>query len=264
MKEIYASASLVIVWLGAATPATDVAMEIFNACEEIGASLDMTARYEYCLYGMQGQDLVEQSPQDRDLLESECLQSIFLAVQHLMIRKWWYRAWVLQEFCLGREVYFACRSKKLSLAIFDNVIMILKTIDNLLSAHLLHSAELLARAPNQGKTIYTGTMDVKHAIDFLRQRLYHQHSFEKKKRSLLDLLVKFYVKVQPRAILRSTDPRDKIYGLLGIASDAEQLKIVPDYSKGIKEVYTEAAKRILSLGKLELLQYVHPQNPVVS
>ena len=61
--------------------------------------------------------------------------------------------------------------------------------------------------------------------------------------------------------MRSTDPRDRTYGLLGIGSDAEQLKIAPDYSKSITEVYTEAATEILSPGKLELLQYVHPQNP---
>ena len=103
--------------------------------------------------------------------------------------------------------------------------------------------------------------DVNHATAFLRQRSFYQHNLDQKKRSLLDLLATFYVNVQPRAILRSTDPRDKIYGLLGLASDAKQLKIAPDYSKSITEAYTEAAAKILSLGKLQLLQYVHPQNP---
>ena len=40
----------VIVWLGAATPATNVAMDMFKAFDEKGASLDMTARYTYRSY----------------------------------------------------------------------------------------------------------------------------------------------------------------------------------------------------------------------
>ena len=152
----------------------------------------------------------------------------------------------------------------MSLAPFDNVIMTLDIINNLSFAHVLQTTEQCFTASNQDKpnlfSEKAGKRDVKHATNFLRQRLYHQHSLEEK-RSLLDLLVTFYVNVRRRDILRSTDPRDKIYGLLGIASDAEQLKIVPGYTKSITEAYTEAATQILSLGKLELLQYVHPQNP---
>lgn len=265
MKEIYASASSVIVWLGAATPATDIAMDMFNACEENGASLNMTASHTYRVYDKQRQDLVERSQQFKEFIESDGIPSFFMAVQHLMIREWWYRTWVLQEFCVGREVTLACGSKKLGLALFDKVSMTFDTVDNVSSAHFLHTAEQWLTASDQDKpkrlSEKAGTRDVKHAIDFLRLRLYHQRSLEEKKRSLLDLVVTFYVNVRPRAILRSTDPRDKIYGLLAIASDAEQLKIVPDYLKSIEEVYTEAATRILSLGKLELLQFVHPQNP---
>jgi hypothetical protein len=40
--------------------------------------------------------------------------------------------------------------------------------------------------------------------------------------------------------------RDKIYGLLGIASDAAELGIVPDYSKTAKEVFEEAARALIA------------------
>ena len=265
MKEIYASASLVIVWLGAATRATDIAMDMFNMFDEEEASLDMTGGYTYRSYDKRRRDLIERDPQFNNFIESEGISVMFSAVQHLMIREWWYRAWVLQEFCVGRKVNFACGSKRLSLALFDNMIMTLNVIENISTSHVLHIEGQWLGASNQNKpkslSEKADMTYVKHAIDFLRQRLFHQHSLDQKKRSLLDLLVTFYVNLRPRAILRSTDPRDKIYGLLGIASDAEQLKIAPDYSKSITEAYTEAATKILSLGKLELLQYVHPQNP---
>lgn len=112
MKEIYASASLVIVWLGAATPVTDVTIDMFKALGENGARLDMTARYAYRSYDKQRQDLVERSQLFKNLLESDSIPSMFVAVQHLLIRQWWYRAWVLQDFCIGREIVFACGSRR--------------------------------------------------------------------------------------------------------------------------------------------------------
>ena len=265
MKEIYASASLVVVWLGAATPATDVAMDMFNAYHQKGPSLDLTAMHTYRFRDEQRQELVEH-PQFKNFIESDGIPSLVMIVEFLLIREWWYRAWVLQEFCVGQELYFACGSKKLRLAIFDNTIMSLKTFFKIWSAHVLYNPEQWITTSNKDKSKRLskteGAPEVEHAMNFLKQRLYHQHSLEKKKnRSLLDLLVTFYVNVRPRSQLRSTDPRDKIYSLLGIASNAEQLKIVPNYSKSVEEVYTDAAAKILSLGKLELLHYVHPQNP---
>ena len=265
MKEIYASASLVIVWLGAATPATDVAMDMFNAYYAKGPSLDLTARHTYRFRDEQRQELVE-DPKFKNFIESDGIPSLLMVMQFLLVREWWYRAWVLQEFCVGQEVYFACGNKNLRLAIFDNTIMSFKTFLNIWSAHVLYTPEQWFTTSNKDKSKRLskteGATEVEHAMNFLKQRLYHQHSLEhKKNRSLLDLLVTFYVNVRPRSQLRSTNPRDKIYSLLGIASDAEQLKIVPDYSKSVEEVYTDAAGKILSLGKLELLHYVHPQNP---
>ena len=169
---------------------------------------------------------------------------------------------MVQEFWVGQEVNFACGNKRLSLALFDEGIMSLNVVENFSNSYALHTEgqELSFSNHNaQKKSRKKADMtDVNHAIAFLRQRSFYQHNLDQKKRSLLDLLVTFCVNVQPRAILRSTDPRDKIYGLLGLASNAEQLKIAPDYSKSITEAYTEAAAKILSLGKLELLQYVHP------
>src|SRR5204862_6555337 len=42
-----------------------------------------------------------------------------------------------------------------------------------------------------------------------------------------------------------SDPRDKIYSILGFANDAPQLGIYPDYSRASHEVYTDVAARLL-------------------
>lgn len=54
---------------------------------------------------------------------------------------------------------------------------------------------------------------------------------------------------------RATNPRDLIYALLGISSDAEELGIEIDYSKSVQEVFTETAAAIIRTGLIEVLTY---------
>jgi hypothetical protein len=59
---------------------------------------------------------------------------------------------------------------------------------------------------------------------------------------------------------QSTDPRDKIYGMLGLLPGV--IKIYPDYSKSVKEVYTEAALQLISYAnELDLLLQACSSNP---
>jgi hypothetical protein len=48
---------------------------------------------------------------------------------------------------------------------------------------------------------------------------------------------------------RATDPRDKIYGLLGLAADVEDGDIVPDYHKSAEQVYLDFAHFIITKRK---------------
>jgi hypothetical protein len=54
---------------------------------------------------------------------------------------------------------------------------------------------------------------------------------------------------------KATDPRDKIFALLGISKDAEDLTkagLIPDYSKSCDEVYTMAARAVIQTGNVDL------------
>ncbi|KIM93760.1 hypothetical protein OIDMADRAFT_61399 [Oidiodendron maius Zn] len=55
--------------------------------------------------------------------------------------------------------------------------------------------------------------------------------------------------------LQATDPKDRIYVLLGISEDAELLGITPDYSVGrtVEELYIDVAKALLKQGHMEIL-----------
>jgi hypothetical protein len=54
-----------------------------------------------------------------------------------------------------------------------------------------------------------------------------------------------------------TDPRDKIYGLLSVASDLDKLKIEPNYSNSVKDVYIDVTHRLINtMGSLKVLGFV--------
>jgi hypothetical protein len=52
------------------------------------------------------------------------------------------------------------------------------------------------------------------------------------------------------------DPRDRIYAILGLASDVDALGIVRDYSKTAEEVFIDAAVRLLQANSVDLLNLV--------
>ena len=50
-----------------------------------------------------------------------------------------------------------------------------------------------------------------------------------------------------RSDRQASDPRDRIYGLLGLSSDCHDLGIIPDYSKGVVETCTSGVKSLITL-----------------
>lgn len=44
----------------------------------------------------------------------------------------------------------------------------------------------------------------------------------------------------------ATDPRDKVFALLGLAHECDRMEIVPDYSKNLEQIYAELAVYLIS------------------
>ena len=63
-------------------------------------------------------------------------------------------------------------------------------------------------------------------------RIRHIHDEDDVETSLMSLLIMAGTR-------QATDPRDKVYALLGIAKDVNHSLLVPDYSKSISQVYKQ-------------------------
>jgi hypothetical protein len=57
--------------------------------------------------------------------------------------------------------------------------------------------------------------------------------------------------------LQFTDPRDRVFGLLGMASDTAALQIQVDYSVPWQAVYADAIKRIIHSGDVDILHDIY-------
>jgi len=45
--------------------------------------------------------------------------------------------------------------------------------------------------------------------------------------------------------MKATDPRDKIFGLLGIANDGDEMELIADYTKSTRCVYEDVTWQFL-------------------
>ena len=79
--------------------------------------------------------------------------------------------------------------------------------------------------------------------------LCQSHLVEEPQRGLLHLMQSF-------SLNRATDPRDKVYALLGLAMDSHSESIIPNYESPVSVVYAESVKDIIIReGNLQVLSY---------
>jgi hypothetical protein len=58
-------------------------------------------------------------------------------------------------------------------------------------------------------------------------------------------------------ILHSRNPRDHVYGLLGIQSSEKAVHIPIDYTKSVQDVYTDCTRRLIDHdGNLRVLEFI--------
>jgi hypothetical protein len=136
-----------------------------------------------------------------------------IAVCNLLQRSWWHRVWTVQESILGRSLLFYCGHRQISAnALFAVSRSYLKHYKSCCYTHdtVLRKFEFLR------------PMDTLRGLE--AGRLHRNlHKFQ-------DLIAAYRYR-------RCADPRDKIYGLLGLASGQEVNLIAPDYSIPAPRVY---------------------------
>ncbi|KAI9738701.1 MAG: hypothetical protein M1834_008206 [Cirrosporium novae-zelandiae] len=152
------------------------------------------------------------------------------ALDALYWRPWFTRIWVIQEIAVARSAIFLCGDYAIP------------------SGDLILSAQIL---DNRGVGILTGTEPREVTNMALAINAFHFYKWD---------LSSYLVSARSS---ESTDPRDKIYGILGLAIDKDNTAFDPDYSKLVATIYRDVAVACIQKAKsLDILNSV--QDPLIS
>jgi hypothetical protein len=239
MRDIYQTAVKVISWLGPeADRSTEAFLTLRAVAQEIAHLPQVGNRFEWL---RRYPDLIADKGKGQPNQWDD--------IHQLLMRDYWKRTWVFQEVVLAKEVLVMCGEESLPLE------------DALRVENWLKSIKITDERPsfiefNQWRLFVTRALSFPHPIkriDIFRALWRHSREAEPQNIGgetglrILDFTRSFL----------ATDPRDHIYGVLGVT--AITVDIVPDYSKSVRDVFTEAALEYLKLYGLTLtLNLVKP------
>lgn len=152
--------------------------------------------------------------------------------QDIMKRSWWERVWVVQEVALSKNIIVLCGKHSVE---WDKILTMWEfAIDNYL--HISHK--------NPGERYNKGLYNLPVHMEKARKEM----AEESPHIPLMWLIHSFNECL-------ATDPRDMVYGLLGLATDDTGKAIEVDYRKPAAQVYIETADSIITngVGRLDIL-----------
>ncbi|KAF2191691.1 HET-domain-containing protein [Zopfia rhizophila CBS 207.26] len=201
MGKIYTGAERVIVWLDEETFDSGMAIDFIP-------HLTVVARVDVETVWL-------------SLLSQDEFLRQMSSLIHLFSRPWWKRTWVIQEVALAKDVVVLCGSRHIPWSTIHFFIM--AWMDIKYAPHHWRSSRLQTTALRTLGMLISGFSEA-----LARQRLaLRTNSLAPESFELSNLLWSF----KYRSV---TNPRDKIYGLLGLLNDHG---VQVDYSKSSEDIY---------------------------
>ncbi|KAF1964026.1 HET-domain-containing protein [Bimuria novae-zelandiae CBS 107.79] len=201
MRKIYTRAERVIAWLGEETFDSGMALDFIPYLTEV-AKFDTESIWLF-------------------YLENYGFLRRMMSLVHLFSRPWWQRMWIIQEVALAPDVLVVCGSRHIRWSTFH--VFIIAWMD---VGHMSHYRNLSRLQITALRTLGMLVSGFSEALARLRLAI-RTNSSVPQSFELSNLLWSF----KYRSV---TNPRDKIYGLLGLLSDHG---VQVNYSKSPKEIY---------------------------
>ncbi|KAE8447099.1 hypothetical protein EG329_011083 [Mollisiaceae sp. DMI_Dod_QoI] len=214
MRSIFSQCESAFAWLGESDESSNLAMDTIVKMDG------------FLQQGMIGDaSFLWMLVQDKFFWKAEP----WIALSKLLQRELWYRVWIYQEIILPMNLMIACGSRVLPWKNFralNGMRIFRNNMENSSSLLRRHFAHLDLETRN----------DIKVFCNTLHPVFQHKVNFDSGRRlTIFELLAE-------TIHLRSTDPRDKIYGLLALDQNSA---VLPDYFRTVQQVYTDFAKTMI-------------------
>jgi hypothetical protein len=230
MKLIYSKAVEVIAWLGPDIDGGGEALRMFKRLSITLKHYPDDFQWLKCVLGY------------RDNIPTVSVSTLpWHHIRSLLERPFWHRVWIFQEVVLARTLTLVCGCERLQFS--DS------------QAEVGNRIRILAGG-SKPSWLSSDIFSILLTTHWTTWSRFHIFRKAQKQRSMETSnsqgVFACHSLVAGTVAMSATDPRDKVYGLLGIAASPS---IVPDYSKTSSEVYLQHASWWLRLGTLEFLYY---------
>lgn len=256
MGQIYSMASNTVGWIGQSAEDSDLAIKSIKSHGEVfgsGNPCEPSSVFgEYI----------------RDHARSEAGSQEWIAIEKILARSWFHRIWVLQEVALSKRLIIYCGDNEF---LWDDILRFIIAIgqvdqisrpqlglgNTLSPVKTMMHLRLMCRPEDyleNPKTHASAPLlqDLNPILRYIAMKYVIRSNRMKKlsasSRGLITLL-------KSCAHFGATDPRDQVYGLLGIAGDSGEPYFLPDYSQSVRDVYINVTRHIITKTmSLEVLQ----------
>jgi hypothetical protein len=226
MHAIYTQASSVEIWLGESFDNIECASRFFKEFDS-GVNGVKSVCSSSIYVGISTDDF------DGDALEGDAKEAFqtLTGIKELMQGSWWQRTWTVQELVLAKRSTFYCGSHTFDGATLSQVKQHLSIHDHLccdfdLSFEWEFLLDVLFRPMDPFPALKTGRISFVECVGKLRAR-------------------------------DAINPRDKIYGLLGLEVNDVADLVQPDYSSPVEKVYENFVISLLARTKsLDVLSHL--------
>ncbi|XP_014552917.1 hypothetical protein COCVIDRAFT_108964 [Bipolaris victoriae FI3] len=271
MREIYEGADHVFVWLGPADKSSDVAIRCINTIGskaedcgfEDGAGLVTKIWHEIEFVSGGYQRVVSANPWYGkamkslfDSISGRSSQSNVLPITDLdnfFTRPWWTRIWVLQEVAVSRDTHFICGAQRLSKSRCNAFIHMYAALWKANAAAFRreranftkYRLDIMRHLVHQGPNLMLNIPNI-----------YRRNAFQLVALLRATCIGSENLKWHGPHHLEAKRPEDKIFALLGLAADREELKsfgVVPNYDIPYEQTYTTTMVALLQQGHISLL-----------
>ncbi|KAF8861709.1 HET-domain-containing protein [Acephala macrosclerotiorum] len=226
MRQIYEAASKVVVWLG-------------GEAADSKKALKFVAGFGYRLE--KAETVADAEKLIRDSFRLPRHEKAWAALANVVSRPWWTRAWTFQEIVVASNAVVHCGRQSVLWRYFFHVAFLVDRYESMFQ---------------RDEPIYPDT----DRFVGKYEHLYNMALFQKQTSLGHPPLLLEALQTRRRAL--STDPRDKVFALVGISKDNVQGNPIPssgphlqlDYSKSLVEVYKDVTRHLINkMANLDVL-----------
>ncbi|KAH7196324.1 heterokaryon incompatibility protein-domain-containing protein [Fusarium flagelliforme] len=220
MAEIYRQADRVIAWLGEEENDSSVAMNMLSKLANVWSA--------YRDHNINPGRALNCIPNAFEL-------AIWTAIRHIFMRAWWARLWIYQEVILARSITLSCGQNSLD---WEDLVNVFRLLASLLSPQ---------------NALYLGVLDTGPVL--LVAEMPNWTTLVVNRAWSTQLPPNMLHLLRSCSTRECTDPRDRFYAMLGLASDARNFG-KPSYTISAEELFEYFTQKMMNEGQsLELLSY---------